>query len=314
MSRAPLDTFTPTTFARRPCLVGATFHPAESSALDAILPHIGALEVTPDSLVVSTEDVTLDTRALTTLRALAFDIDIVAHGIGLSIASHDDWWDGYLRCLDQLLDAVPVAWHSEHLGYTRVNGEFLGTMLPAPRTQEMLDLLVDRVRVLQARYELPFLLENVVGLLPDYPGAYSDASFLNSLVEATGCGLLLDVYNLRCDKANRGLEIGPFLDELQLDAVVELHVAGGVSYRGFTLDVHSRTPEAATLELAAEIAPRCPNLRLVTYELLDEAVATLGTTRIVQSLTATREVVIPKVASVSESNVTIGATRPDGTH
>lgn len=132
----------------------------------------------------------------------------------------------------------------------------------------------------------------MVGLLPDYPGAYSPAGFLNRLVEATGCGLLLDVYNLRCDEANQGLVIDRFLDELRLEAVVELHVAGGVEYLGFTLDVHSRAPLMSTLELAHQVIARCPNLQLVTYELMEEAVDSLGTPAIVDGLRQTRAIAL----------------------
>ena len=99
---------------------------------------------------------------------------------------------------------------------------------------------------IQARFELPFLLENIVHLLPDYPGDYADAAFLNELVTRTGCGLLLDVYNLECDAANYGFDIDAFLDELDLEAVGELHVAGGVERDGMQVDVHSRLTEPST--------------------------------------------------------------------
>lgn len=272
--------------------LGTTYQPRRPLLLDAILPHVDVLEVSPDSLVEATDGPTMDTEALEELSCLGADISFVAHGVGLSMASHDDWWDGYLHCLDQLVGAVPLHWHSEHLGFTRVNGEFLGTMLAAPRTDEMLALLAGRISLLQARYPIPFLVENVVGLLPDFPAPHSQAGFLNRLVEATGCGLLLDVYNLRCDEANQGLSIEAFLDELHLDAVVELHVAGGVDYRGFTLDVHSRPPLVSTLELTHRVIARCPNLRLVTYELMEEAVEPLGTGAIVDSLRMTREIAL----------------------
>jgi uncharacterized protein (UPF0276 family) len=250
-------------WVRAPAL-GTTYQPRHPLLTEATLPFLDVLEVSPDSLVESTDGPVLGGQALEELRHLSTDVAIVAHGVGLSLASYDSWWDGYLRCLDQLASAVPLQWHSEHLGYTRVNGEFFGTML----------------------------IENVVGLLPDYPSQYSQAGFLNRIVEATGCGLLLDVYNLRCDEANRGLVIEEFLDELQLEAVVEVHVAGGVEYLGFTLDVHSRAPLLTTLELARQVITRCPNLRLVTYELMEEAVTPLGAPAIVNSLRMTRAIAL----------------------
>ena len=106
----------------------------------------------------------------------------------------------------------------------------------------MLNLLVTRIDQIQRRYGLPFLVESVVQLLPPYPQQRSEAAFLNALTEATGCGILLDVYNLRCDEANNGLDLSAFLDQVALERVAEIHVAGGVRSEGVMLDVHSRPP------------------------------------------------------------------------
>ncbi|WP_344443736.1 DUF692 domain-containing protein [Kitasatospora nipponensis] len=251
------------------------------------------LEVTPDTFVdegsEGSERGRLRLEALHELRDVAGDAAVIVHGVGLSIGSHDGWSDGYLRCLDQLMDAVDVAWHSEHLGYTRVGGEFLGTMLSMPRTKEGLELVAERVAAVQERYRVPFLLENVVRLIPDHDSDYTEAQFLNELTSATGCGLLLDVYNLECDRANNGFGIEEFLDELDLTAVREVHVACGVEHRGVLLDVHSRPLRASTLDLAREVADRAPRLETVTYELLDEAVPVLGPDLIAAELGRVRE-------------------------
>jgi len=214
--------------------------------------------------------------------------EFVVHGVGLSIGSASGYSEQYLDLLAEFLDQFAVAWHSEHLGYTTVDGTSLGTMLALPKTEEVLGLLVQRVGEIQSRFELPFLLENIVHLLPDYPGDYSDAGFLNELVARTGCGLLLDVYNLECDAANNNFDIDAFLDELDLDAVGELHVAGGVARDGLQLDVHSRSTDPSTLALAKRVVDRTPSLGGVTYELLAEAVQVLGAERISAELTRIR--------------------------
>ncbi|WP_158708340.1 DUF692 domain-containing protein [Streptomyces sp. NRRL S-455] len=247
------------------------------------------MEVTPDAFVDENSDGgSLQIDALHELRDLASDATVIVHGVGLSIGSHDGWSDDYLRCLDQLMDTVNVAWHSEHLGYTMVRGEFLGTMLPLPRTKEALELAIERVAAIQERYPSPFLLENVVRLLPDYDSDYTEAEFLNELTSATGCGLLLDVYNLECDRANNGFEIEKFLNEIDLKTVREIHVAGGVEHRGIMLDVHSRPMKASTLNLAKEVFTRAPYVETVTYELLDEAAPILGPDLIASELVRMR--------------------------
>ncbi len=74
-------------------------------------------------------------------------VDILLHGVGLSIGSYDRWNDDYIRLLDQLFDSIPsIKWHSEHLAYTQVNGENLGTMLTLPRTNEAIELISRRGR------------------------------------------------------------------------------------------------------------------------------------------------------------------------
>jgi uncharacterized protein (UPF0276 family) len=119
-------------------------------------------------------------------------------------------------------------------------------------------------------------LEKVVRFLPEYPGDYSEAEFLNALCRQTGCGLLLDVYNLECDRKNFGFNIEQFLSELDLSNVVEMHLAGGVEYGGFQVDVHSHVTEESTLEIARDVLTRAPQVRAVTFEYLKEAVPRLG--------------------------------------
>ncbi len=229
--------------------------------------------------------VAIDPGCLAELKSIGDAARVLVHGIGLSIGSHSGWSEAYLRLIDELLDEVDVAWHSEHLGYTIVDGENIGTMLTMPKTTEALELLSDRIAALQERYRLPFLIENVIHMLPDCEGDYCDAAFLNALVERTGCGLLLDVYNLECDAHNHGFDIDAFLDELDLTKVREVHVACGSEYRGFLLDAHSRTTRESTIDLARRVVERAGgSVQAVTYELLREAVPMLGHDAIVEEL------------------------------
>ena len=269
---------------KKPALA-TTYEAADPLLLDRVLPVIGCLEVTPDSLAEMTGDNPYYPESrLLELEHIAQSRDILVHGVGLSIGSYGGVSETYLRMLDQLLERVPVRWHSEHLGYVRINGQHLGTMLALPKTKEMLDIICERVRMLQDRYQVPFLLENVAHPLPDYPGDYSEAAFLNELTRRTGCGLILDIYNLECDAHNHSFQIDPFLAELDLEPVRELHLAGGVIHRGFKLDVHSRAVADSTIALARRVLEHAPHVEAVTYELLAEAIHKLGSEAIGQEL------------------------------
>ena len=123
----------------------------------------------------------------------------------------------------------------------------------------------------------PFLLENVVHVIPDSPAEYTDAGFLNALVDRTGCGLILDAYNLECDAHNHGFDIPSFLNELNATHVRELHVARGVEHNGFLLDVHSQLTRRSTVELAQRVVRQSAgSARVVVYEFMPEAVPGLG--------------------------------------
>lgn len=265
--------------------LATTYYCNNPEFLEAVVPFVDYLEIAPDAIASFDGDKPyLRPEVIADLQEIARRVRLIVHGVGLSIGSYDSWNDGYLALLDQLFAEVPVEWHSEHLGYTTVRGQFLGTMLPVPRTQQALELVAERAAKIVDRYRIPFLLEHVVGLLPDAPHEFTDAEFANLVASSSGCGLIVDAYNLLCDHVDRGLDVGDFVAQLDLRHVVELHVAGGTTYKGLALDVHSRATAPVTVSLAKEILVRQSNIRAVTYEVLEEAIPVLGARQITQEL------------------------------
>ena len=251
-----------------------------------VLPLVDCVETTPDSIThIVNGRAILHEPSVRELEAAGAHTRLLLHGIGLSIGSFEGWSERYLGFLDQLMVRLPVTWHSEHLGYTRVNGENIGTMLALPRTTEVLDLVCERVARIQHRYEKMFLLENIIHMLPEYPGEHSAAGFLNELVRRTGCGLILDIYNLECDAHNHGFDIDTFLSELDLTSVREIHVACGAEFRGFLLDAHSEVTRPSTVALARQVIEAAAGgIEVVIFELLREAVPAVGYERIAGEL------------------------------
>jgi len=257
--------------------LATTYEGRDPQLLERVLPLVDYIEVTPDSMADYREGRgVISDDAIRELKDAQTDASIIVHGVGLSIGTCAGYSEAYLRMVDQLMEHLAVAWHSEHLGYVNVDGQHMGTMLALPKTEQVLDMICERVYRIQRRYPVPFLLENIVHMLPDFPGDYSDAGFLNALALRTGCGLILDVYNLECDAHNNGFRIDEFLAELDLAHVRELHLAGGVIRGRFKLDVHSRVTQDSTVDLARRVIATAPRLNVVTYELLPEYVPRLG--------------------------------------
>jgi uncharacterized protein (UPF0276 family) len=270
--------------------IGTTYFGREPVLLDRMLPLVDFIETTPDSIAeIRNRRPTISLDILDELRTIAATRRLLVHGIGLSIGSHDGFCEEYFGLVDEILDSAAVAWHSEHLAWTHVGGVATGTMFVLPRLTDAVDLICERVDAIQQRYALPFLLENVVNLIPEYPESdYSSAGFLNEIVRRTGCGLLLDAYNLECDMHNQGLDLASFFGELDFTAVREIHIANGAVYRGLMLDVHSRQTRPATLAIADEIVRRATSAEVLVYELLPQAVQPLGHDAIVEELSMLR--------------------------
>jgi uncharacterized protein len=272
--------------------LATTYDGDDVTLLERIVPLIDTIEISPDTIARSAaKQACLRPEILEEYASVLPHVNFIAHGVGLSIGSFDHWNEGYLRLLDELFERLNLEWHSEHLAYTQVADENVGTMLPLPRTEEALDLICSRVEALQKRYGVPFLLEHVIRLLPDTSDKFTPAGFLNAITSRTGCGLILDAYNLECDAYNQGLNISAFLDELDLAPVRELHLAGGVQRRGFHLDIHSNPTRDTTLALGLDIVRRTPNLNVVTYEFLKEAVVLLGHDGICNELVRIRQAI-----------------------
>lgn len=273
---------------------------------DLILRHldiIDYIEVSPDIFCeeVICTDVTsgyqrnfrLDTSKLQDALEIGNLCPVVVHGLSLSIGSASGWNGDYLNILDQYTQQQKIAWHSEHLGFMLVKNQdesesHAGLILPMQFTQEALDLLCPRIQQLCTRYQAPFLIENTTYYLPNFLAVdgqqWDEIDFLNQLLTRTPCGLLLDLYNFYCNAINFGFDPYAALTRLQLDRVIEIHVAGGVTHEGFLLDVHSREVPEPVWELLAWILPKLPNLCAITYELLEQALPVTGEEKIVAQL------------------------------
>jgi hypothetical protein len=282
--------------------VGFTYQQGLHSTIAACQELIDFFEVSPDLLCherVSDGQRFLDYHPTWLAEALRWTAErpIVVHGLSLSIGSAAGWDENYLRILDLLHAQRPFVWHSEHLGFmltTDVNGRPMhtGVPLPLPFTEEALDLIVPRARRLCERYGVPFLLENLTYYLPGLPAdeGRDEVAFLNDLVERSGCGLLLDLYNFHCNAVNFGFDPIAALSRLRLDRVVQIHLAGGTTHDGFLLDVHSDVVPEPVWELLEWVAPRAPHLAGIVYELLEQALPIVGVEGVYRQLERARHI------------------------
>jgi uncharacterized protein (UPF0276 family) len=197
-------------------------------------------------------------------------VPVVAHHLGLSLGTEDAFDVCYLKQLVQWQQRYRFPWHSDHLSVARVPGsgrlEHAGVGIPVVFDGEMLDLMSTRIAEVQSTISVPLLVENSVYFLAIPEQEYTEPQFLNELTERTGCGLLLDLHNLYANGRNHRFDPLRFLDELDLQRVVEIHIAGGSEFAGMWTDSHSGPCPEPVWQLLDSVLPRTPALRGVTFE------------------------------------------------
>jgi uncharacterized protein (UPF0276 family) len=151
---------------------------------------------------------------------------VSCHGVGLSLGSAEGLDAGHLKRLRALFDRVRPALVSEHLSWSVTGGVYLNDLLPLPYSDECLKVLCRNVSHAQDALGRRILVENPSRYLGFTASHMPESAFLARLVEATGCGLLLDVNNIYVSAANTGGGAEDYIREIPADAVGEIHLAG----------------------------------------------------------------------------------------
>jgi len=213
------------------------------------LGQFDVLEVTVDHCIYG------GARQRAAIEDLIGRVRLTAHGVGLSIGTDVPPDLAYLDRVAEIVARLQAPAYSEHLAFTRVPGRDLANLLPLPRTTAVAKSIIAKVRTVQSRVPVPFLLENIANVFEWPDSALSEAEFLGLICGETGAGILLDVENLRVNAHNHGIDARAFLDALPAGSVKEVHVAGGVAWRGrgrdrpFLADSHSHPASAGALDL-----------------------------------------------------------------
>ncbi|MEU0302562.1 DUF692 domain-containing protein [Streptomyces sp. NPDC006175] len=235
--------------------IGIGWRPEIADAVEA-LPGIDWVEAVAENLCA-------DHLPESLVRLRERGVTVVPHGVSLGLGGADRPDPGRLAGLAaraELLDAPLV---TEHIAFVRAGGPLTaspvleaGHLLPVPRTWDALDALCENVRIAQDSLPVPLALENIAALI-SWPGEeLTEGQFLAELVERTGVRLLIDVANLHTNHVNRGEDPATALDELPVEAIAYVHVAGGVEKDGVWHDTHAHPVTRPVLDVLGELRSR----------------------------------------------------------
>jgi hypothetical protein len=180
-------------------------------------------------------------------------VTVVPHGVRLSLGGAEPVDPGRVTQFAAVADRLGAPLASEHIAFVRAGGVEAGHLLPLPRSREAVAAMVANVRRVQAELPVPLALEPIAALF-DWPDdELTEAQFVTEILDATGALLLLDVANVYANARNRGADPAALLDELPLDRVAYVHVAGGAEHDGIYHDTHTDAVPRPVLDLVAQL-------------------------------------------------------------
>ena len=197
-------------------------------------------------------------------------IPLIPHGVNLSIGTAPEspgkaCFDSFLiNEMHELFAKINPPWFSDHLSCTRINGYYMQDLIPLPFTQETVNIVCDNINFLQDEFQLPFLIENPSFYTTLIEPEMKEAEFINAILTKADCGMLLDVNNIYVNATNHEYyDPIEFLNELDLDRVVQVHIAGHLdgyeSRTGQTikiLDTHGDTIKQEVYKILEELLKR----------------------------------------------------------
>ncbi|WP_447040643.1 DUF692 domain-containing protein [Streptomyces sp. DSM 118878] len=190
-------------------------------------------------------------------------VTVVPHGVSLGLGGADLPDEGRLTALAERATALGSPLVTEHIAFVRAGGDLTATqpleaghLLPVPRTRDALAVLCENVRVAQDALPVPLAVENIAALLAWPDEEMTEGQFLYELADRTGVRLLIDVANLHTNHVNRGEDPAEALDELPVEAIAYVHVAGGFERDGVWHDSHAHPVPEPVLAILADLASR----------------------------------------------------------
>lgn len=268
--------------------IGVTFQPRMRGFIERNLGLLDFVEIVPDMCWTDfgaqcAPRYVNEPAMMAWLQELRQQVPVIPHSIGLSIGSAHRFRYEHVEQMKAWHEELDFPWHSDHLAFnltehdaTEVN---VGVTMPIARDSASLDMLVPRIQAVMASIDTPFALENNVYFFDYDDQEFGDAQFLNLLSEASGCALVLDLHNLYTNARNHGQDARAFVDELNLESVIEIHMAGGMEHDGFYLDAHSGPSPDPVMELLEYTLPRCPNVGGINFEILGSWYEEMGEAR-----------------------------------
>lgn len=273
--------------------VGITYSSALEPILDNYSHLIDVLEIEPQTIWFNTGNTQnkyrVDTAIIDKIKGYPFHKTL--HGIGFPVGG-TKLPNAYKSSpLKEMITELNVAWMSEHLSFNHVTdikeskSHFkTGFLLPPIQTEEGIQTALHSIKCIKGMLNIPFAFETGVSYIAKQEYEMDDGRFIAEIANRADCGILLDLHNIWTNQLNGRQSVNEFLNQIPLDRVIEVHLAGGFEYEGYWLDAHSGVIPEKLFELSKKIIPSLPNLKSIIFEVFPSFIEYIGFDPIINEL------------------------------
>jgi uncharacterized protein (UPF0276 family) len=179
-------------------------------------------------------------RPRAVLERLRADVQLVFHGVSMSLGGFDELDRERLRMLRDLRRELEACWVSDHLSFSGHGGHHAYDLWPLPFTEECVRHVAQRIGRVQDALGEHILIENVSSYVEHQGNEMPEWTFVRAVLEEADCMLLLDVNNVYVNAQNHGFDPVHYLASLPRARVRQMHVAGHQDLGDYLLDDHGR--------------------------------------------------------------------------
>lgn len=181
---------------------------------------------------------------------------VVQHGVSLAIGNPMPLDFDYLKRLKALTKKTKTPWLSDHLCWGRLPGAHYHDLLPLPYTKEVINFVAERAKIVQDYLELPFALENLSSYVAFKQDEMPEWDFYTAIVEKADIYMMLDVNNIYVSSRNHGFDPKEYYNNLPLERVLQIHLAGHTDHDAYVLDTHDHYVRNEVWDIYAEVYPK----------------------------------------------------------
>lgn len=166
------------------------------------------------------------------------NVQVIPHGVGLSLGSIDPFNSEYIGLLKKLIARLDAPWFSDHLSFSSSNKHQYHDLIPILRNPETIKQIVERIKFIEDTFQKPFAIENISYYGESDHHTFTEVEFINKILKETNAYLLLDINNVYVNSKNLDFSAEDYIDELNTERVIQIHLAGHWDRGDMLIDTH----------------------------------------------------------------------------